>query len=203
MDRKWTLLALAAAGLGLILWRRRREEEDGSPGADIAETPATGDSAVDMGTFGANRYPPHSSQAIDLFTQAAMQAGLPGDWASSDALHSILQHESGGWVGIPNFEFGDDASPAHQDRWPRIWAAVKAGTWRALIIDKYKDKPSSATGLGQLTASNPNNVDKYYPSGMDGIGQPLEEAIGMLRYIEDAYGDPDHAWAFWQAHHYY
>jgi hypothetical protein len=202
MDRKWMVLALAAAGIGLIVWRRRHQDEEGGPGADIADTPATGDDAQDMGTFGAHRYQPHSSSAIDLFNQAAMQAGLPSDWASSDALHSILAKESGGWVGIPNLQFGGVSSPARQDEWPKIWAAIKAGTWRDLL-DQTKvgaAGPSSATGLGQLTATN---IPKYYPSGLDGIGRPIEEATGMLKYIEDRYGDPDTAWTFWQAHHWY
>mgnify|MGYP003467014399 CR=1 FL=1 len=50
---------------------------------------------------------------------------------------------------------------------------------------------SSATGLGQLLLSN---VDKYYPNGRAGIGDPVQEAAGMLAYIKDRYGSPDVAW---------
>jgi SLT domain-containing protein len=47
---------------------------------------------------------------------------------------------------------------------------------------------STASGLGQLLLSN---VDKYYPDGRNGIGDALNEAVGMLRYIHDRYGSPE------------
>jgi SLT domain-containing protein len=57
---------------------------------------------------------------------------------------------------------------------------------------------SSATGLGQLLL---RNVEAYYPSGVQGIGNPEEEAVGMLLYIEDRYGTPDNAWSQYGKHH--
>jgi SLT domain-containing protein len=41
-------------------------------------------------------------------------------------------------------------------------------------------------------------MKQYQPSGLQGIGIPIEEAVGMLRYIDDRYGTPDQAWAYWQ-----
>jgi len=38
------------------------------------------------------------------------------------------------------------------------------------------------------------NVDAYYPDGRRGIGDPLNEAVGMLRYIHATYGDPTTAY---------
>ncbi len=61
-----------------------------------------------------------------------------------------------------------------------------------------KTTRSSATGLGQLLLSN---VDRYYPDGRQGIGDPLQEAAGMLRYIQDRYGTPDNAWRLYGTRH--
>lgn len=47
---------------------------------------------------------------------------------------------------------------------------------------------STVSGLGQLLLSN---VDKYYPNGRKGIGDPVSEAVGFMRCIEDRYGNPD------------
>ena len=131
---------------------------------------------------GAKRFPPSSPEAIALFQQAAAQAGLPLDWAADPGLHSILQKESDGYVGIPNYTWGE-ASVFNATSWPAIWAQIRAG---------QHPTTSTATGLGQLIVAN---VDKYYPSKRAGIGNALEEAVGMLRYIKDRYGTPANAWA--------
>jgi hypothetical protein len=121
-------------------------------------------------------YAPFASDTIKLFEEAATLAGVPRSWASSTGLHRILQRESHGEVGKPNYTYGSRA--------PReVHAELRAG-----IISAR----SSATGLGQLLLSN---VELYYPSGRAGIGDPLEEAVGMLRYIEARYGSPSQAWA--------
>ena len=125
------------------------------------------------------RYTPGSQGAIDLLTAAAVKAGLPASWGSSEAAHKIMASESGGWVGRPNYTFGAVKSPAMAAAWPAIWARLRAGE----IWTK-----STATGLGQLLSSN---AAKYYPSGLQGIGDPLEEAVGFLRYIADRYGSPE------------
>lgn len=125
-------------------------------------------------------YPPGSGAQIALFEAAARLARLPVAWARSAGLANILRRESGGRTGVPNFTYGDRAKdPA---RWPEIWTELRRGVVTAR---------SSATGLGQLLLSN---VDKHYPSGRAGIGDPLEEAVGMLRYIAARYGDPENAW---------
>ena len=110
-----------------------------------------------------SRYEPGASSTKWLFRLAASKAGVPGTWASSDALHKILQNESGGWVGQPNYTYGDRARD--HSRWPEIWAELKQG---------IRSTSSSATGLGQLLVGN---VEKYYPSGLRGIGNPLDEAV--------------------------
>jgi hypothetical protein len=121
-------------------------------------------------------YPPGSQQQIQLFRQAARLAGVPDAWAQSRDLRYILSRESGGVVGIPNYTYGWKAKEA--SCWPMIHQELRNGVVSAR---------SSATGLGQLLLSN---VRTYYPSGPSGIGDPLEEAVGMLRYIEKRYGTP-------------
>lgn len=130
---------------------------------------------------GKERYPPFSGEAISLFQRAAIKAGLPADWATSFGLHSILKRESDGYVGRPNYTYG--ARSSDSSRWSEVWAELKKGS---------KTTKSSATGLGQLILGN---VETYYPTGRAGIGNALEEAVGMLRYIKARYGTPDNAWA--------
>jgi hypothetical protein len=154
--------------------------------------------------FGFDQYAPYKPETNTLFTEAATRAGLPTSWATSPSLHQLLAAESGGWVGIPNYQFagGPFWGGVNRDKWPAIWGAVKSGGWQTMIQPQFQAAPSSATGLGQLTATNIKS-GKYYPSGLNGIGNPLEEAIGMLRYIAERYQTPDAAWAFHQQNNWY
>lgn len=132
-------------------------------------------------------YRPGSPEAIALFREAARVAGVPESWASSQALHNILSRESGGVVGRPNYTYGRRANDRSQ--WDDIHNELKNGRITAR---------SSATGLGQLLLSN---VDRYYPNGRAGIGDPVQEAAGMLRYIQSRYGSPEVAWARYNTRH--
>lgn len=128
----------------------------------------------------AKQYPPGSQEQRALFREAAKLAGVPESWADSPGLINILKRESNGQVGRPNYTYGARAKDPSQ--WDSIHEELKSGKITA---------KSSATGLGQLLLSN---VDKYYPNGRAGIGDPLQEAAGMMRYIKDRYGDPENAW---------
>lgn len=132
-------------------------------------------------------YPPGSPEQVALFQEAARQAGLPEEWASSRGLINLLNAESGGKVGVPNYTYGARARDPSQ--WGSVHDELKSGRITAR---------SSATGLGQLLLSN---VDRYYPSGRQGIGNPMEEAVGMMRYIQDRYGSPDAAWRRYNTAH--
>ena len=132
------------------------------------------------------RFPPGSPEMIALFEAAARRAGVPESWARSRALHELLSRESGGVVGIPNYTY---RSRGDQATWPRIHTDLKAGRIRAR---------SSATGLGQLLS---RNARVYYPNGLDGIGVPLQEAIGMLLYIRQGYRTPERALAAYNSRH--
>ncbi|MFH1810387.1 MAG: hypothetical protein ABIJ09_16720 [Pseudomonadota bacterium] len=129
------------------------------------------------------RYPPFSSEAKALFREAARKAGVPESWADSPGLHNILKRESNGQVGVPNYTYGG------RKKDPAQWSAIHNELKNGRITAK-----SSATGLGQLLL---RNVDRYYPSGRAGIGDPVEEAAGMLAYIKDRYGSPERAWALY------
>jgi hypothetical protein len=136
---------------------------------------------------GAPQYKPHSPEAVALFREAARLAGVPESWATSRGLHNILARESGGVVGRPNYTYGTRAND--RSRWDDVHRELKNGRITAR---------SSATGLGQLLLSN---VDRYYPAGRAGIGDPLQEAAGMLRYIKARYGSPEVAWARYNTVH--
>lgn len=141
-----------------------------------AARPAPKASALDTSRA---QYAPNSSEAIALFEEAAARVGLPKEWASSPALHELLRRESNGQVGRPNYTYGSRAKN------PAQWASIHNELKRGIRTTK-----SSATGLGQLLLAN---VDAYYPSGRAGIGDPVEEAAGMLKYIEARYGSPEKA----------
>lgn len=134
-----------------------------------------------------DRYPPGSPEQVALFRAAARRAGLPESWASSSGLQNILRRESNGRVGVPNYTYGA------RQRDPSAWAEIHNELKEGRITAR-----SSATGLGQLLLSN---VDRFYPSGRRGIGDPLEEAVGMMRYIRSRYGNPDRAWALYGTRH--
>lgn len=133
------------------------------------------------------QYTPGSPEQIALFREAARAAGLPEEWASDPGLINILRRESNGRVGVPNYTYGARARDPSQ--WDSVHAELRSGRITAR---------SSATGLGQLLLSN---VDRYYPSGRAGIGNPIEEAAGMMNYIQDRYGTPGNAWRLYGTRH--
>jgi len=145
---------------------------------------------------GQSQYKPFSPEAIELFTLAAKCYGLPESWGKSHGLHSILDRESKGKVGIPNYTIKNKKghlAQKHPNSWKDIHQEIKNGSWV-----KGKRAKSSATGLGQLLL---DNVIKHYPLGVQGIGKPLAEAMGMLNYIKDRYGNPEIAWANYGKNH--
>lgn len=142
--------------------------------------PASAIAADGAGYPRLERYPPGSQAQRQLFREAARQNGLPASWADSPALHNLLRRESDGWVGIPNYTYGGRKTDHSQ--WDNVHRELRAGRITAR---------SSATGLGQLLL---RNVDAYYPNGRAGIGDPLQEAAGMMGYIRDRYGSPEAAW---------
>lgn len=147
-------------------------------------------------------FPPFSAKLVELFTLALNQVpAIPHpDWADpfqpeGRALHTIVQLENEpGWVGYPNVEcYG---SRPFRD-WPSIWDDIRNGL-------PPPQGNSTATGLGQVTRQN---VVVVYPGAtveekLNGIGNPIAEARGMLNYIinRPGYGTPSAALAFRLAH---
>lgn len=126
------------------------------------------------------KFTPWSKDAQVLFMAACQAADLPKDWCNKESLHRILSRESNGVVGRLNYTIK--------------WHSVDS--FKEQALSSTKNNPigtvSTASGLGQLLLSN---VDKYYPEGRKGIWDPLNEAVWMLRYIKDRYGNPDVAWS--------
>jgi len=137
------------------------------------------------------QYTPGSPEQVALFTAAGIKAGLDPRtaraWAQSPAMHKLLDHESDGIVGNLNYTI---RSPSNRKMRPseREAAVILANMRRGIMPHAV----SSASGLGQLLMKN---VQKYYPSGLAGIGNPMEEATGMVKYIKAAWGTPENAWA--------
>lgn len=152
--------------------------------------------------FDKPRYPFGSPEQIELFTAAADYAHLPADWATHPALKYILAAESGnGWVGIPNYLWkpwmqDQGLDPNDHASWPAVWDVIRRGDARP----SFTGINSHAAGLGQL---QPGAMAKYQPDGIKGVGDPFNEAVGMLRYISDRYGTMDAAQEFWAAHQWY
>jgi hypothetical protein len=158
---------------------------------------------VSTGPFTAKRYKAGTPEQVALFTAAAKTAGLPEAWASDPDLQFILQKESlNGWVGIPNFKWakwlGTTSTKmwADPDSWPKVWEVIRSGNARP----SYTGITSHAVGLGQM---QPSNMELYYPDGLQGCGDPLNEAVGMLRYVSARYGTPAKARAFWEKNKWY
>ena len=138
------------------------------------------------GKFPGVLYAPGSAEQINLFRKAARYIDAPESWASSSSLINLLDSESSGRVGVPNFTYGDRNK--YPSRWPEVWEEIRSGV---------ESTRSNATGLGQLKGFN---VDSYYPDGRMGIGDAWNEAVGMLRYIQKRYGSPDRAWECYEAY---
>jgi hypothetical protein len=133
-------------------------------------------------------YKPGSREQVDLFLAASKIAGTPTSWVVDSQgnpnpyLVQLIRNESGGWVGRPNYEFGYIYKTTYRDHWPALWEHLRAGG--------APPKGRGATGLGQLILTT---ADKHYPHGRQGIGDALNEAVGMLSYINGRWKSPERA----------
>lgn len=132
--------------------------------------------------------------AQELFTYAAMIDWLPIEWWQHKWLHYILEKESRWIVWRPNYEM-----ERRHITWQDIKKVNTNISWENIANSIWV--PSTATWLWQLTMEN----EKYLPNWRASIWVPLDEAIGMLRYIKDRYWDPDIAfsmyWRVWSYIH--
>ena len=197
---------LLAGGFGLLVWvLLRGDSSEGEPAPspeDVPDPPAPppAPASVDPDTVEApgTIYKPGSPKQVALFKKAAAVAGLPEAWASDSDFQQLLGKESGGKVGLPNYKWakylGTTAGTmwATPSMWAQVWQVIRDGNAKP----SYTGIGSHAAGLGQL---QPSAMVKFQPNGLQGVGIPLEEAVGMLRYIDDRYSTPAAAWSFWQA----
>jgi len=140
----------------------------------------------------AKRYPPNSPEARELFRFAAIKAGLPPEWGDEPGLHYILASESGGWVGRPNYKFNllfgkNFNQPSRAAEWPKAWDIIRLDESSSQGKKRHPGFNSRASGLGQV---QPSGIKKHYPDKLAGVGDPVNEAVGMLRYIASRYGSP-------------
>jgi hypothetical protein len=73
---------------------------------------------------------------------------------------------------------------------------VHESSWRTNALNHS----SGAFGLFQFLRST---WKAYLPEVAYGNTSAYWQAVGGFRYIRARYGNPDKAWAFWQAHHWY
>jgi len=143
-------------------------------------------------------YEPGSEQAQQLFAEAARSNGMPEEWGASEGLHSILERESNGIVGRLNYTFGPVAERMGTDlNDPQFMSWAHQRMQEGATAGDFGIR-STACGLGQCIRAN---VEAYYPSGYEGVGDPIEEAAGMLGYIQERYGTPDEAFRQYGVHH--
>ena len=172
---------------------------DADPGA--ASTPA----APPPEGFNLRYYRPDADETVALFAQAAADWRLPTAWANAGSgVHYIMDRESSGYVGRPNYTFNGEHEgefrdhyndPAHRNEWFAAGGHIEQirNGGRRRDDDHHPDgryDHSDCSGLGQLTV---NNVEDFYPSGVAGVGIAYEEAVGMLRYIAQEYNNPEQA----------
>lgn len=137
-----------------------------------------------------DKFVPYSKEAIVLFTAAAQSVWLPAEWGKMESLHYILWRESNWEVWRLNYTIKGFS----EERFKEVASSTNARNpiWSS----------STASWLGQLLLTN---VDKYYPDWRSWIGDALNEAVWMMRYIKDRYGDPDIArsvyWVIWKYTH--
>lgn len=191
------LTAAVIAGLGLLLLGGKKASA--APTEEPVPTPPTPSPSALPTEFTqeGGRFKPGSPEQIALFEAAAKIANLPVAWASNKELQRILGIESlGGRVGVPNYQWAAWISKTTGKKvsirqmwdtpslWPPVWKVIREGNAKK----SYTGIGSHAAGLGQL---QPSNMQPFQPSGVKGVGIPIEEAVGMLRYIADRYGSPD------------
>ena len=152
-------------------------------------------------------YPPRESKTVELFTEAARQLGYPLEWGQvGSGLHYVLDRESDGYVGLPN------SASRHRGEWPQIWAAAVSAARGSDYSVEANPYGTEYIGLGQVGVSLSRSAGGWpgwegwsaenLPRGPKSLGVPLEEAVGMLRYIEGKYGTPDHAKRWYQSPEY-
>lgn len=146
------------------------------------------------------QFVPWAKETQQLFTYAAIMSWLPKDWWKNESFHILLEKESGWIVGNLNYEFFKRGRKETTKGFKEKITTWDFATTRADELSPEMGIVSNASWLGQLLVSN---VELYYPSGREWIGVPLEEAVGMLRYIKKRHKTPEQALNFHFSHNWY
>lgn len=145
------------------------------------------------------QFVPWSKKAKELFMYATNVAWFPEEWAQSESLHQLLKKESWWKVWVMNYEFKKSSAWDIYSFKDYVLENTWLSSWK---ISKQLWTVSNATWLGQMLIWN---VDKYYPEWRKGIWKPLNEAVWMLKYIEDRYWSVEIAnemhWKVWYYNH--
>jgi SLT domain-containing protein len=127
------------------------------------------------------------------------------------AFLAALAAVPGAWLLSPsearadnNPFYTDFVNAARKVGVPTSWATnhglcqivVHESSWNP----RARNPSSSAFGLFQFLSST---WRAYLPEVPYGTVNAYWQAVGGYRYIRARYGNPDNAWAFWQAHHWY
>lgn len=170
-------------------WFKKMEELTPKEKEELGNIPTDILKGWQTESFG-KQFVPGSKECQQLFTCAAIFSWLPPEWGTNESLHKILWNESNGVVGIANYTLRNAGISGEwlKTKATKLWLEWKNIAWEIGV-------KSTAVWLGQLTLSN----EHYMPNGRSSIGIPLEEAIAMLRYIEDRYGSPTVAWSVYGA----
>ena len=158
-----------------------------------------------------------SASALTLSRLKKINSNVYGDLtievvkeiAEQPEINYILAKESGGWVGRPNYRYSDIyaniGNPKNRNVWPEASAKAKNRVGGKWYTTKEASNPtalknarigSTAIGLGQLVYDNVveySSVNDYYST--DKETKALGEAVGLLSYVIDRYGDAKTAWS--------
>ncbi|KXS10214.1 hypothetical protein M427DRAFT_48504 [Gonapodya prolifera JEL478] len=181
----------SSVGVRFRMRHRHRYRNCGVPKTDVSDvneatcvdaTSNSGMPELDKYPMGGT-YPPNSPQLIQLLQDACTIAGLDQNWATNAAIHALIAKESGGRIGIPNY--------TRTDLWPSLWEKMKSGdpSYRG---NGGNQSRRDCIGLGQLCFDS-GSVFRMLSdsSGAPALGNPLAEAVGLLRTIQVAYGTPE------------
>lgn len=141
------------------------------------------------------RYPeqvkPYSQELRDAADEACAWLGRgPLSDEEFDALSYIVDRESDGWRGRPNYTADTVAwyidrrvdfekrfsHPANRQAWPVFERDTRSGSYRS---------KSSCVGIGQ---GRGDNYEFYCPVGRSGIGDTVAEIAFMIAYCIGRYG---------------
>ncbi len=124
-------------------------------------------------------------------------------------------------AATPGATSAPPAPAASSPSGPVLPASLRPIMLQACLADGTPDAWADSPGLAEIldhesgfdpNAQNPSStayglfqfLDSTWASvGATKTSDPYLQCVAGLQYIHQRYGDPDAAWTFWQAHHWY